>query len=106
MSVLILLFNFSSSFLLLAIYFLLNDRSVFRIERKDIGALILAGVIGIAVTNFSYYYTVREATVATAILIQYTAPVLVMAYAVVVSKASFGTCAGGSFAVVSARCWA
>jgi len=76
----------SLSFLLLAIYFLLNDRSVFRIERKDIGALILAGVIGIAVTNFSYYYTVREATVATAILIQYTAPVLVMAYAVVVSK--------------------
>ncbi len=76
----------SLSFLLLFLYFLINDRSVFRIERKDLGALILTGVVGIAVTNFSYYYTVGEATVATAILVQYTAPALVMVYAVVVSK--------------------
>jgi len=76
----------SLSFLLLFLYFLAKDRSVFKIDRKDLGALILAGVIGIAVTNFSYYYTVGEATVATAILVQYTAPVLVMVYAVAVSK--------------------
>jgi drug/metabolite transporter (DMT)-like permease len=76
----------SLSFLLLFLYFLLRDRSVFKIERKDLRALIPAGVIGIAVTNFSYYYTVGEATVATAILVQYTAPVLVMVYAVLVSK--------------------
>ncbi len=76
----------SISFLLLALYFLLRDRSVFRIERHDLWALVLAGLIGIAMTNFSYYYTVSESTVATAILIQYTAPVLVMVYAVAVSK--------------------
>lgn len=76
----------SLSFLLLLLYFLLKDRSVFRIERKDLGTLALTGVIGIAVTNFSYYYTVNAASVATAILVQYTAPVLVMVYAVVVSK--------------------
>ncbi len=76
----------SLSFILLAIYFLLYDRSVFLIERKDLGALVLTGLIGIALTNFSYYYTVEKATVATAILIQYTAPALVMVYAVLVAK--------------------
>jgi drug/metabolite transporter (DMT)-like permease len=76
----------SLSFVLLALYFLLYDRSVFRVERKDLGALILTGLIGIALTNFSYYYTVEQATVATAILIQYTAPALVMVYAVLVAK--------------------
>lgn len=76
----------SLSFLLLALYFFLYDRSVFKIERKDLSALILTGLIGIALTNFSYYYTVEQATVATAILLQYTAPALVMVYAVLVAK--------------------
>lgn len=76
----------SLSFFLLVLYFLLKDRSVFRIDRKDLWGFTLTGIIGIALTNFSYYYTVKESTVATAILIQYTAPVLVMVYAVLVSR--------------------
>lgn len=40
----------------------------------------LLGCIGVAGTNFTYYFTIKESTVATAILIQYTAPLLVMGY--------------------------
>jgi len=76
----------SLSFILIALYFAVKDRSVFRIDKSDLFKFVLAGVIGISITNFAYYYTVKEATVATAILVQYTAPVLVMVYAVMVSK--------------------
>ncbi|MEX2115670.1 MAG: EamA family transporter [Bacteroidota bacterium] len=76
----------SISFILIALYFLLKDRTVFRIHTRDLPKFAMAGVIGIAVTNFTYYYTVQEATVAAAILLQYTAPVLVMLYAVVVAR--------------------
>ncbi len=76
----------SISFLLIALYFLLKDRTVFRVRTRDLPKFVMAGVIGIAVTNFTYYYTVQEATVAAAILLQYTAPVLVMLYAVMVSR--------------------
>jgi drug/metabolite transporter (DMT)-like permease len=76
----------SISFLLLAGYFLIRDRSVFKVERKDLLRFLFLGLIGVASTNFAYYFTVQESTVATAILIQYTAPVLVMLYAVGINK--------------------
>jgi len=74
------------SFILIALYFLLKDRAVFRIQMRDLPKFASAGIIGIAVTNFTYYYTVQEATVAAAILLQYTAPVLVMLYAVMIAR--------------------
>ncbi len=74
------------SFILLALYFALKDRSVFRIRLQDLLWFASVGFIGIAGTNFTYYYTVKESTVATAILVQNTAPVFVMMYAVLVSK--------------------
>jgi drug/metabolite transporter (DMT)-like permease len=76
----------SLSFVLLAAYFAFKDRSVFRIAFADLYQFALVGVFGIAVTNFSYYFTVQLTTVATAILVQYTAPVMVMLYAVFISK--------------------
>ncbi len=71
----------SLAFILLFGYFIIVNRSVFRIHLRDLGSLIMVGIIGIAVTNFLYYFTVKETTVATAILIQYTAPVMVTLYA-------------------------
>lgn len=74
------------SFLMFTLYFLLRDRSVFRFERQDLWRLVLIGIIGMAATNFTYYYTFKASTIATAILVQYTAPVLVMVYMVAVRK--------------------
>jgi drug/metabolite transporter (DMT)-like permease len=76
----------SLSFLLLAAYFLFVDRSVFRIRVGELYKFALIGIIGIATTNYTYYYTVKESTVATAILVQNVAPVVVMIYAVAVSR--------------------
>lgn len=76
----------SLSFLLLAVYFLIIDRSVFRVPPGDLFKFALIGIVGIATTNFTYYYTVNETSVATAILVQNAAPVVVMIYAVAVSK--------------------
>lgn len=76
----------SLSFVLLAAYFLVVDRSVFRIRWGELYKFALIGIVGIAATNFTYYFTVKESTVATAILVQNVAPVVVMIYAVAVSK--------------------
>lgn len=41
---------------------------------------LLLGVIGVAGSNFFYYYAIEKTTVATAITVQYTAPVFVLLY--------------------------
>jgi len=76
----------SLAFILLLIFFLLKDRSIFRIELRDIWKFALLGILGIAITNYTYYYTVKEASVATAILVQYTAPVWIVLYSVLIVK--------------------
>ena len=76
----------SLAFVLLLIYFLLMNRNVFRVELRDIWKFAMLGVIGVAITNYTYYYTVKEASVATAILVQYTAPVWIVMYSVLFLK--------------------
>lgn len=70
------------SIILLLGYFLIVRPSVLRVRWQDLWKFALLGCIGVAGTNFTYYFTIRESTVATAILIQYTAPLFVMMYAV------------------------
>ncbi len=79
------------AFLILALWFAWRDRRVFRVERADVPRFVAVGVVGIAMTNFCYYYTVSEASVASAILIQYTAPALVMLYMVLVRREEQGS---------------
>ncbi len=101
------------AFLVLAFILLLTNRSAFRIQIKDLSKFILVGVIGIAYTNFSYYYTVKVSTVATAILIQYIAPVFIMIYMVMKKEEHFTVekCValifslGGCFLAVSGGHW-
>jgi drug/metabolite transporter (DMT)-like permease len=76
----------SLAFLLLFVFFLLKNRKYFRIEVRDIWKFVLLGIIGVAITNYTYYFTVKEASVATAILVQYTAPVWVVLYSVFIMK--------------------
>jgi len=55
--------------------------SALRVPLRDLWRFALLGIAGIAGANFTYYFAIKEGTVATAILLQYTAPVLVMGYA-------------------------
>ncbi|MGA9117359.1 MAG: EamA family transporter [Bacteroidota bacterium] len=79
-TVLIVQTRVSFTFLLLLVFYLLFRRDLLRVRVRDLWQFALLGVIGIAGSNFTYYFTIRESTVATGILIQYTAPLAVMAY--------------------------
>jgi drug/metabolite transporter (DMT)-like permease len=59
---------------------LLFGRKHLRIDRKDWFLFILLAIPGIALVNASYYYAVKVLTVALAVFLQFTAPVLVFLY--------------------------
>jgi drug/metabolite transporter (DMT)-like permease len=53
-----------------------------RVSRRDLLLSLLVGIVGIAGSNFFYYLAIQKSTVATAITVQYTAPVWVLLYLV------------------------
>ncbi|MGH9521622.1 MAG: DMT family transporter [Terriglobales bacterium] len=59
-----------------------RGRGLLRISRNDFLVLLLIGIIGIAGSNYFYYYAIQLTNVATAIVLQYTAPVWVLLYMV------------------------
>jgi len=69
------------SVLIMACALALFRRDLLPVRVKDLWKMALLGVVGIAGANYTYYVVIREATVAVAILLQYTAPLFIMAYA-------------------------
>ncbi len=57
-----------------------------RIERRDIFAAAAVGVVGLAINNFFYFQSLHLTSVATALLLQYQAPILVALYTVLVQR--------------------
>ncbi len=53
-----------------------------RMPRGDLAMALFIGVAGVASSNFFYYLAIRMTNVATAIILQYTAPVWVLLYMV------------------------
>jgi len=73
----------SFSFLvLLAILGLSRGRRSLRLPVRDRGQLYLIGILGVAASNYFYYLAIQRTNVATAITVQYTAPIWVLIYAV------------------------
>lgn len=60
-----------------------------RIRRHDIPFLGMFGVVGLALVHFSYFKTISMTNVATAILLEYMAPVIVLVSSYVMLKARF-----------------
>ena len=50
------------------------------VSRKDLLGFGLLGVLGLATSNYAYYLGIEKTNVATAIILQYTAPVWVLLY--------------------------
>lgn len=46
----------------------------------DVGRLLMLGLAGVAASNYFYYLAIQRTNVATAIIVQYTAPVWVLVY--------------------------
>ncbi len=53
-----------------------------RLPWADVGRISLLGVAGVAASNYFYYLAIQRTSVATAIIVQYTAPVWVLLYMV------------------------
>ncbi len=68
------------SCLILLPFFLAFRPRLLRVARGDLLDFALLGIIGAAGSNFTYYFAIQETNVATAILMQYLAPVLVLVY--------------------------
>jgi len=56
------------------------------VPRWDFVRFITLGVLGVAASNYFYYLAIQRTNVATAIILQYTAPVLVLLYTAVRSR--------------------
>jgi DME family drug/metabolite transporter len=74
------------SFAVLFLFFLATNRSLLRFHLKDIPHVLIVGILGVAGSNYFYYAAIKETNVSTAILVQYSAPVMVMMYTVLFQK--------------------
>ena len=66
--------------LILTPILLARDRSHLRVSRKHLAQFFLLGILGLAGANYFYYLAIEKTTVATAIVLQYVAPVWVLLY--------------------------
>ena len=71
------------SFLALAVWLIARRGiSALRVPGRDLAKLALLGVAGLVLSNYFYYLAIQRTNVATAIIVQYTAPVWVLLYMV------------------------
>src|SRR5271167_290162 len=68
------------SLLVLAPILLLKSRSSLRVRGSHLVQFFLLGILGLAASNFFYYFAIQKTSVATAIVLQYVAPVWVLLY--------------------------
>jgi drug/metabolite transporter (DMT)-like permease len=53
-----------------------------KLPARDLAYCFLLGTLGVAISNYFYYVAIQRTSVATAIIVQYTAPVWVLIYVV------------------------
>jgi drug/metabolite transporter, DME family len=70
--------------LLVLLIVLLGVRGPRRLQlpMADVGRMFVLGILGVAASNYLYYLAIQRTNVATAIILQYTAPVWVLLYTV------------------------
>ncbi len=73
--------TFSFLALLPVLWLLLGWRRL-RLPAVDLRDTFLIGILGVAASNYFYYLAIQRTNVATAIIVQYTAPIWVLFYAV------------------------
>ncbi len=71
-----------SFLVLLPILVLIRGRQGLRLPVRDLGQLFLIGILGVAASNYFYYLAIQRTNVATAIIVQYTAPIWVLLYTI------------------------
>ena len=67
---------------LLPILLIQRGAPALRVPGRDVVRFLLIGVLGVAASNYLYYLAIQRTNVAVAIILQYTAPILVLLYTV------------------------
>ena len=93
------------SCLILLPLFLIFRRGLLRVALRDLPDFALLGIVGVAGSNFTYYFAIQETNVATAILMQYLAPVLVLVWAATTREEKLTPVKVGAAAVSLAGCF-
>lgn len=71
-----------SLLVLFPVLMLTRRRGELKLPLADLGKCFLLGILGVAASNYFYYLAIQRTNVATAIILQYTAPVWVLLYMV------------------------
>jgi DME family drug/metabolite transporter len=71
-----------SFIVLLIALILLRGWKRLRLPIADFRRMFVLGILGVAASNYLYYLAIQRTNVATAIILQYTAPILVLLYTV------------------------
>jgi DME family drug/metabolite transporter len=71
-----------SFLVILPVLTLLRGGRRLRLPAADVRDIFLIGVLGVAASNYFYYLAIQRTNVATAIIVQYTAPIWVLLYTV------------------------
>lgn len=71
----------SLAFSLLFLFLLVFNRPLLKVQRADIGYMIVFGIFGMTAVQFTYMYTISQTNVATAVFLQYLAPIFILFYA-------------------------
>jgi drug/metabolite transporter (DMT)-like permease len=69
-----------SALLLIPLLLMTRGTRIFRMAWRDIALCLFVGVAGMAASNYFYYLSIQITNVATAIILQYTAPIWVLLY--------------------------
>lgn len=72
-----------SLIVLLPVLLWTRGRRALVLPRRDLLYAAVLGVLGVAASNYLYYLAIQKTNVATAIILQYTAPVWVLCYMVI-----------------------
>lgn len=71
---------------LLFLWLVARDRRKLHIASRDILYFLILGMTGLAMVQFTYFYTISKIKVAAAILLEYLAPVLIAVYSVTIAR--------------------
>ena len=71
---------------LLFVWLQFRHPALLRISRKDILYFMVLGITGMAMVQFTYFYTISKITVAAAILLEYMAPIFIALYTVLFAR--------------------
>ena len=74
----------------LLLWLVIRNRSLLKIDRKDIFYFMLIGTLGIGAAQFFYLFAISKINVAAAILLHYTGPVFVAVYTAIFLRQKLG----------------